>query len=282
MRQYQYALQYYLDFCGWDKERALTPASLRAWRTHLVEVEEQAPSTINVRLAAVKSTLRLCVAHDGLDVSQAYGFSLVEKVRPSTLKHRQREDVRLRITPEEMRRLWRIPDPSTLKGARDRALMATLAASGCRISEVIALKRSQIFWAHNRGTIEVLGKNQVHHRRAPLTREAYDWICRWLERRRSFGIDVELIFTRLTGAGKFPSAMPLSRQGAYKAIKQAAKQAGLPNIKPHDFRRFVGSELALRHKLIVVQRILGHQQIETTTKYVLDHPEMEEVTEGFW
>jgi integrase/recombinase XerD len=282
IRQYQYDLQRYLEFCQWNKDRALTPASLRAWRTHMVDVEQLAAATINRRLAAVKSTLRLCVTHDGLEIAQAYGFSLVEKVRPSTLKHRMREDVRVRIQPDDMRRLWRIPNPATLKGARDRALMATLAASGCRISEAIALKRSEIFWAHDRGTIEVLGKNQVYSRRAPLTREAYEWICRWLERRLSFGIDVELVFTRVTGAGRVPTGSPLSRQGAYKIIKQAARAAGLPNVKPHDFRRFVGSELAKRHQLIVVQRTLGHQQIETTTKYVLDHPDMEQMTEGLW
>ena len=42
---------------------------------------------------------------------------------------------------------------------------------------------------------------------------------------------------------------------------------GLPQLKPHDFRRFVGTELAKRN-LRQAQRALGHQRLETTVLQV--------------
>ena len=281
LKHYESDVQMYLHFCQWDKERALDPATLRAWRTHLVDEGRAAP-TINRRLAAVKSIVRSCVAHGAPDFATAYGFALVEPVRSRTLRHRRRRGGGLRLTPEQVRDLWRIPNPITLKGTRDRALLATFAASGCRISEIVTLRRSQIFWAHGRGTIEVTGKNQDRPRRAPLTREAYDWICRWLERRAKVGIDVEPIFTTFAAAGRVPTGIPLTRSGAYDVVKRAAKEAGIPDAKPHDFRRFVGSELAKRHGLLVTQRALGHKRPDTTSVYILDDPDLEQLTEGLW
>jgi integrase/recombinase XerD len=57
---------------------------------------------------------------------------------------------------------------------------------------------------------------------------------------------------------------------AWRAVRKYALACGLPQIKPHDFRRFVGTELAKRN-LRQAQRALGHQRLETTVAhYVLD------------
>lgn len=281
LTQYQADLQLYVNFGEWLRDRVYDPATLRAWRTHMVEVEGRAAATVNRRLAAVKSVVRSCVTAGAIDGASGYAFSLVEPVRERTLTHRSRQSKALRLQPEEVRRICRIPDPTTLCGIRDRALLNTFAASGCRASEVIALRRSHLFWTNGRGTIEVLGKNQVRPRRAPLTREAYEWICRWLEQRARLGIDVDTIFTAFVG-GHIPTALPLTRHGAYRAVKRAGKKAGIPDLKPHDFRRFVGSELGKRHGLLVAQRALGHKRPDTTGLYILDEPELEALTEGLW
>ena len=56
-------------------------------------------------------------------------------------------------------------------------------------------------------------------------------------------------------------------------MRRYALQCGLAQIKPHDFRRFVGTELAKRN-LRQAQRALGHQRLETTVAhYVLDELE---------
>jgi integrase len=53
-------------------------------------------------------------------------------------------------------------------------------------------------------------------------------------------------------------------------VQRYAAQVGLGAVKPHDFRRFVGTELA-KLNLHQAQRALGHQRLETTVAhYVLD------------
>ncbi len=49
-----------------------------------------------------------------------------------------------RITAAELRRLCEAPAPDTPIGLRDRALLATLASSGCRVAEVVALTMAQL------------------------------------------------------------------------------------------------------------------------------------------
>jgi len=63
---------------------------------------------------------------------------------------------------------------------------------------------------------------------------------------------------------------PLSVSSAWRVVRKYALQCGLPHVKPHDFRRFVGTELAKRD-LRQAQKALGHQRLETTVQhYVLD------------
>jgi integrase len=70
--------------------------------------------------------------------------------------------------------------------------------------------------------------------------------------------------------GRQPTALPLSTVSAWREVRKYALQCGLPQIKPHDLRRFVGTELA-RRNLRQAQRALGHQRLATTvTHYVLD------------
>jgi integrase len=57
---------------------------------------------------------------------------------------------------------------------------------------------------------------------------------------------------------------------AWRAVQRAAQRVGLAHVKPHDFRRFVGTELA-RRDIRLAQKALGHKRIETTARhYVLD------------
>ena len=279
MGEYQGDLQKYLTFCGWDPDRLLQPSTLRAWRRQMIEAG-LAAATINRRLAAIKSVLRSAVVHQAVDLGTAYALSLVENVRPQTLKERMRDE-REALTPEEVHRIFQVPNPLTLRGVRDRALIATLAASGCRVSEVVGLRRTDVYWRGAKGTIAVRGKNQVYPRHAPLTQKAYTWLQRWLERRAHLGMDVEIIFTRFLGRGPAPSSKPMTANGAYTIVKECAALAGLPAVSPHDFRRFVATHLYESYGLLVAQRALGHKRPETTMAYIRKHTDMEGLTEPF-
>jgi len=67
---------------------------------------------------------------------------------------------------------------------------------------------------------------------------------------------------------------PLSSVAIWKIVKKYSKENGLIDVKPHDFRRFVGTQLA-RKDIRTAQKALGHKQIETTARhYVLDELEV--------
>ena len=84
----------------------------------------------------------------------------------------------------------------------------------------------------------------------------------------------EYIFTSFDGRGDSRvNDKPMSEVGVWKLIVKYAGEMGIKNVKPHDFRRFVGTELASKD-IRKVQKALGHKRIETTAKhYVLDELE---------
>ena len=85
------------------------------------------------------------------------------------------------------------------------------------------------------------------------------------------GIDTDYIFTGFASRGDSRATdKPFSRQAAWQLVQRYADALGLANIKPHDFRRYVGTQLA-RRDIRVAQKQLGHASIATTAKhYVLD------------
>lgn len=264
----------YLRYCERVGHDPLDAASLRAWRQAMVDDTRMSPNTINRKLAALKRLVRASAEVGALPAELAHHVSLIRPVQVRSLRHRLRPDARTRLAPEQVRELVEVPDPKTLLGLRDRALLATLAGSGCRISEVVTLQVSNIMSTPSGRILQVLGKGQAEPRAAPLSEDAHDALMTWLTA-RSEHVDVQTVFTGFYGpqGGWRPIARPLSRTGAWRIVRKYAEAVDLPSVKPHDFRRFVGTQLAAKD-LRAVQLALGHKRLETTARhYVLDELE---------
>ena len=261
---YQQDLTAYLQFCG-DPGTALEATSLLRWRLHLVQTTRLSPHTINRRLAAVKRVVEEAAAQGSVDSATAEAFRRVRSISVKALKDRLR--VPQRVLPEQMRQICQAPNLATLQGWRDRALLATLASSGCRVSEIVTLTAGQIRSEAGSFFVWVLGKSQTAPRLAPLSHEAYGAIEAWLARRP---VESAYVFTSVPGKGHHPTGRPLDRSAAWRIVQRYAHQVGLTHVSPHDFRRFVGTELA-RRDIRQAQKALGHARIETTARhYVLD------------
>jgi site-specific recombinase XerD len=260
----------YLRFCANASAPALQAATLRRWRTHLVEDTALSPHTINRRLAAVKRVVAEGAVQGLVEHTVAVAFAQVEGVSVAALRHRLKAQARVRITPIQMRRLCEAPDPQTLLGRRDRALLHTLASSGGRLAEVLGLTSAQLTTRDGACFVQVLGKRQRAPREAPLSQEAATALAAWLTARAQAGVVTDAIFTRFATGGAVPTAQPLSPVSAWRLVRKYALACGLPHVKPHDFRRFVGTQLA-RRDLRQAQHALGHKRLETTVQhYVLD------------
>jgi integrase/recombinase XerD len=259
----------YLDFAG-SFQAAVDAAMLAQWRAHLAHETDKSPNTINRMISAVKRLMREAAIQGYLSQETASAFDEVAGVKAAALKDRIKKNARVRIDPREMREVCNSPQMEKLIGLRDAALLATLASSGLRVHELARLNQEQI---HARGAgyiLVVRGKNDVENREAPLSREAYHLIQVWLAARP---LNSSYIFTAFDGRGERLAARPMSPEAIWKTVRRYALQTGLPDVKPHDFRRFVGTQLA-RSDIRKAQKALGHKRLETTARhYVLDELE---------
>ena len=167
------------------------------------------------------------------------------------------------LSEAQVEALLAAPDPGTTLGLRDRAMLETLYATGLRVSELVGLTLAQV--SLDMGVVRVLGKGSKE-RLVPLGEESIAWLGRYLASGRP----------SLVGHGKSASLFvtarrgPLTRQAFWALLKRLAAKAGIPSasISPHVLRHAFATHL-LNHgaDLRVVQLLLGHADITTTTIY---------------
>jgi integrase/recombinase XerD len=167
------------------------------------------------------------------------------------------------LSEDQVETLLDAPDVETALGLRDRAMLETLYATGLRVSELTGLKIGQV--SLDMGVVRVLGKGRKE-RLVPLGEEAIAWIKRYLANARadlSGKRRSDAIFITARGG-------PLTRQAFWANLKRYAMQAGIPaaSLSPHVLRHAFATHL-LNHgaDLRVVQLLLGHADITTTTIY---------------
>jgi site-specific recombinase XerD len=259
----------YLRFAG-SPAAAIEAATLARWRTHLAQETDMSPNTINRMISAVKRLMREASIQGYVPAPAAAAFENIAGVKTAALKNRIKQTARVRIEPSAMRKMCDTPDDALLLGLRDTALLATLASSGLRVSEVVGLTTEQIRPKGSSYVVLVRGKNDVEVREAPLSREAYSHISTWLARRP---VKTVVVFTSFSGRGSRATARPMSAVSIWRVVRKYSTGTGVDNVKPHDFRRFVGTQLA-RTNLRMAQKALGHKRLETTARhYILDELE---------
>jgi integrase/recombinase XerD len=268
---YKRDVQAYVNYAQSQNMQWTDPKTLMSWRDTLALDGNMSPNTINRMIAAVKRIIREMATREMIAEEESIKFDRVHGVKVKSLKERLKKNARTRITKEDMRKLCESPDKTTLIGLRDRALLAVLASSGTRASEAATLTIDQIE-KHNTGyTIKVCGKADTTFRDAHLSIEAYQCIQTWIEQRP---LHSPYIFTAFNTRGAIPLDNPISEVTVWNIVQKYADQCGIPNIKPHDFRRFLGTQLAAID-IRKAQKALGHQSIETTARhYVLDQLEV--------
>lgn len=259
----------YAAFCASHDLQQFDAASLVAWRDDMVLNSTKSPNTINRQLAAIRRVIKEAASRHIVTGEVAYAFTTVESVSVRALRARLKPHGKTRIAPANMRLLCDSPDTTSLIGLRDRAMLHTLASSGLRISELVSLTVEQIEQQGDFYTVRIIGKTDIEPRQAPLSVEAKQHIDAWIAARL---VTSEYVFTSFDGRGNGAhtrlSAGPLSREAAWMIIHEYARRCGLAHVKPHDFRRFLATELSARD-VIQAQRALGHKSLATTERYVL-------------
>ena len=154
------------------------------------------------------------------------------------------------------------PDVATPLGLRDRSMLEILYASGLRVSELVTLKTVHV--GLNEGVLRITGKG-AKERLVPFGDQAHDWLRRYLADARGAILKArtsDALFVTVRGAA-------MTRQMFWQLIKRYALAAEIHTpLSPHTLRHAFATHL-LNHgaDLRVVQMLLGHADIGTTTIY---------------
>jgi len=164
---------------------------------------------------------------------------------------------------EEINRLMDAIDHSKPEGMRNRAILETLYGCGLRVSELIELKISNLYF--DVGFIKVIGKGNKE-RLIPIGSSAIKQIGFYLDNIRTHlvvkkGSDDNVFLNR--------RGSKLTRMYVFMIIKDLAKKIGLKkSISPHTFRHSFATHLIEGGAdLRAVQEMLGHESITTTEIY---------------
>ncbi|MCP4522657.1 MAG: tyrosine-type recombinase/integrase [Candidatus Gracilibacteria bacterium] len=187
------------------------------------------------------------------------------------------------LTEEELERLFRTPDITSIIGTRDLAIMECIYSTGLRISELTALDKKDINL--NRREFAVRGKGRKI-RTVYLTQHAADLIGNYLEKRTD---NLAPIFirhnTKISDIDSFEAeSLRLSRFFITGMIKKYAEKAFiLKNISAHTLRHsFATTLLNAGADLRSIQEMLGHASITTTQVYThVTNPKLREIHKKF-
>lgn len=178
------------------------------------------------------------------------------------------------LSTKEIDELIAVIDLSKPEGERNRAIIETLYSCGLRVSELISLKLSDLFF--DEGFIKVTGKGNKQ-RFVPIGSQTTKFINIYKDEIRS----------HLKIENEFKDTLFLNRRGKqltramiFTIVKQLAEKIGLKkSISPHTFRHSFATHLLENGAdLRSIQLMLGHESITTTEIYMhVDRRHLSEV-----
>lgn len=166
------------------------------------------------------------------------------------------------MSEEEVEALLDAPETTTSLGLRDRAMLETLYASGLRVTELVALRLSEINL--QAGVIRIIGKGNKE-RLVPIGEAALDWVQSFVDTARDDLLkhkSCDAVFVTARGSA-------MTRQSFWYLVKRYAAKAGIKYpLSPHSLRHAFATHL-LNHgaDLRSVQLLLGHSDLSTTQIY---------------
>ena len=227
-RDYRRALN---DFMAWyaiSGHTALTKSVVNSYNTTL-QTQGVGVASINQRLCAIRKLAREAADNNLIDDRAAQGIAHVVGIA----QRGQRTGNWLTTTEAEA--LINAPDDITLKGKRDRALLAVMVGCGLRRDELARLTRDHIQQREGRWVIvDLLGK-RAKLRSVPMAAWIKVLIDHWTQ---AAGIVTGPIFAYVTcgPAGKVLSEVTTA-QSIMRAVAKYGTAIGQPALRPHDLRR---------------------------------------------
>jgi integrase len=258
-RVYSMALD---EFLTWFRQEprpgGFCKATVSAWRASL-ETRRLGSSSIIVRMSAIRK-LASEAADNGLIAPElAAGISRVKSVKSTGIR------VGNWLTLRQAQALLSAPDITTVKGLRDRAILAVLLGCGLRRSEVAALTFAHVQQRDGRWCIVDLRGKHGRIRTAPMPTWTKVAIDSWAS---GVGVADGYVFRPINRADRV-SGERLGEKVVWQMLQQYAAAVGVPGIAPHDLRRTCAKLCrAAGGELEQIQLLLGHASVQTTERYL--------------
>ena len=254
-RAYRKAITDFLEWWAANGNPPMIKASILEYRSTLTG----SPASINLKMSAIRKLASEAADNGMMDQAIANGISRI----PGVSSHGVRAGNWL--TKRQAQEILIIPDIDTLKGLRDRAVLAVMIGGGLRRSEIAGLTFEHIKQRDSRWVIvDLIGKgNRV--RSVPISSWVKLAIDEWAA---SAGISQGLVF-RSVHKGGFIQHGSITPQAVRDIVKEYGAQIGMSELAAHDLRRTFAK---LSHKggagVDQIQLSLGHASLKTTEKYL--------------
>lgn len=258
-RNYRLALDEFLDWYELQGRPALTKALVQEYKACLL-AQGLAASTINVKLSAIRKLVQEAADNGLLDQAHANGISSVRGVKTEGQRAGNW------LTREQAERLLNAPDPTTLKGQRDRAILAVMILAGLRRQEVAALTVEHLQQRDGRWAIVDLVGKRGKVRTVPIAAIVKALIDDWTS---AAGITSGPLWRGFRKGDHLLPEPGISSQAVWRVVEEHAPRALGFKIAPHDLRRTYAK---LAHKggaaIEQISLNLGHGSIKVTENYL--------------
>ena len=214
--------------------------------------DDTKPSSSNRRLSVLKRFYQQALRHNR--IARDPCLKVASAKQPTRFVHT--------LSEAQVEALLAAPDAREPLGVRDRTMLEVMYASGLRVSELVALKITEM--GLNEGVLRITGKGSKT-RLVPFGAQARAWLERYLGEARGVilnGQQDDALFVTARGGA-------MTRQMFWVIVKKHATRAGIAApLSPHTLRHAFATHL-LNHgaDLRVVQLLLGHADISTTQIY---------------
>ncbi len=249
---YLHDVQLLADFLGEDKIADATFEELQKFLKHLYESDFNARSQARI-VSGMRAFYRYLI------------YASVREDDPTELLDAPKIGMHLPdvLTVEEIQDIMDVIDLSTPEGHRNRAMVEVMYGCGLRVSELVTLRLSNLFF--DDGFIKVVGKGNKE-RLIPIGKTAINAVNQYVEGKRKLlkikKGEEDYVFLNRRGAH-------LTREMVFMLVKKWVAAAGIDKtVSPHTFRHSFATHLIEGGAdLRAVQEMLGHESITTTEIY---------------
>ena len=249
---YLHDVQLLADFLGEDKIADATFEELQKFLKHLYESDFNARSQARI-VSGMRAFYRYLI------------YASVREDDPTELLDAPKIGMHLPdvLTVEEIQSIMDVIDLSTPEGHRNRAMVEVMYGCGLRVSELVTLRLSNLFF--DDGFIKVVGKGNKE-RLIPIGTTAIKAVNQYVDGKRKLlkikKGEEDYVFLNRRGAH-------LTREMVFMLVKKWVAAAGIDKtVSPHTFRHSFATHLIEGGAdLRAVQEMLGHESITTTEIY---------------